>query len=109
MNRRQKLKKLKRDNKLMHDIINNSSEMKELYRAYNEPIKNVVHTTMRFQEYKAKRMIPVYMADVEGIVEHTKQAVAKDLFESIKENITYEVESEHRITAITASIFVNRN
>ena len=48
------------------------------------------------------------MADVEGIVEHTKQAVAKDLFEGIKENITYEVESEHGITAITASIFVGR-
>ena len=56
MNRRQKLKKLKRDNKLMHDIINNSSEMKELYRAYNEPIKNVVHIS-RYQHFRVKQSI----------------------------------------------------
>jgi hypothetical protein len=53
-------------------------------------------------------MIPVYMADVEGIVEHTKQAVAKDLFEGIKENITYEVDAECMTPTITASIFVGR-
>lgn len=91
----------------MRRIIANSSKMQELYDLYNQP-KFVTHTTMQFQEYKASRMIPVYMADVEGIIEHTKQAVAKDLFEGIKENITYEVAAEHRPTSITASIFVGR-
>lgn len=99
--------KLQSDNNLMREIIADSPTMQELYDLYNKPL-NVTHTTLPFQEFKAKRMIPVYMADVEGIVEHTKQAVAKDLFEGIKENITYEVESEHGITAITASIFVGR-
>ena len=99
--------KLQSDNNLMREIIADNPTMQELYDLYNKPL-NVTHTTLPFQEFKAKRMISVYMADVEGIVEHTKQEVAKDLFEGIKENITYKVESEHGITAITASIFVGR-
>lgn len=100
--------KLQSNNSLMREIIANNPTMQELYDLYNKPL-NVTHTTLQFQKFKAKRMIPVYMTGVEGIVEHTKQAVAKDLFEGIKENIAYEVESEHGITAITASIFVGRN
>lgn len=114
MNARQTKKVLKKqidrlqsDNDLMRRIIANSPKMQELYDLYNKP-KFVTHTTMQFQEFKAKRMIPVYMADVEGIIEHTKQAIAKDLFEGIKDNITYEVAAEHRPTSITASIFIGR-
>jgi len=99
--------KLQSDNDLMRRIIANSPKMQELYDLYNKPTF-VTHTTMQFQEFKAKRMIPVYMADVEGIIEHTKQAVAKDLLEGIKDNITYEVAAEHRPTSITASIFIGR-
>ena len=100
--------KLQSDNDLMRRIIANSPKMQELYDLYNKPTF-VTHTTMQFQEFKAKRMIPVYMADVEGIIEHTKQAVAKDLFEGIKDNITYEVAAEHRPTSITASIFIGKS
>lgn len=114
MNARQMKKRLKKqidklqsNNDLMRRIIADSPKMQELYDVYTKPL-NVTCATMPFREFIAKRMIPVYMSDVEGIVEHTKQAVAKDLFEGIKENITYEVEAEHRITAITASIFVGR-
>jgi len=103
-----KIGKLQSDNNLMRDIIADNPAMQELYDLYNKPL-NVTHTTLSFQKFKAKRMIPVYMADVEGIVEDTKQALAKDLFKVIKENITYEVESELRITAITATIYVGRN
>lgn len=114
MNARQKAKKYKKkiktlesDNKLMRDIIADSPAMQELYDLYNKPTL-VTHTTMHFQEFRVKRMIPIYMADVEGIVEHTKQAVAKDLLEEIKENITYEVDTECMAPTITASIFVGR-
>ena len=112
MNARQKAKKLKKkintlesDNKLMRKIIADSPAMQELYDAYNKP-KFVTHTTMQFQEYRAKKMIPVYMADIEGVIENTKQALAKDLFESIKESITYEVDDKDRTSIVTASIFV---
>lgn len=113
MNARQKAKKLKKeihtlksDNNLMRDIIADSPTMQELYDAYNKP-KFVTHTTMQFQEYRAKRMVPVYMADIVTIG-RIKQALAKDLLEDIKENITYEVDYEDRPPAITASIFIGR-
>jgi hypothetical protein len=41
-----------------------------------------------------------------NILKRTKQAVAEDLFEEIKENITYEVDTECRTPTITASIFI---
>lgn len=99
--------KLQSDNNLMREIIADSPTMQELYDLYNKP-HIVQHTTIPFQEFRAKRMIPVYMADVDGIIEHTKQAVAKDLFEYIKDNITYEVDAECMTPTITASIFVGR-
>ena len=114
MNARQKAKKYKKkistlesDNDLMRRIIADVPAMQELYDLYNKP-KFVTHTTMQFQEYRARRIVPVYMADIEGIIERTKQAVAKDLFEEIKENITYEVDAEGMAPIITASIFVGR-
>ena len=114
MNARQKAKKYKKkistlesDNDLMRRIIADVPAMQELYDLYNKP-KFVTHTTMQFQEQRARRIVPVYMADIEGIIERTKQAVAKDLFEEIKENITYEVDAEGMAPIITASIFVGR-
>lgn len=112
MNARQKAKKLKKrintlksDNDLMRRIIADSPTMQELYDAYNKP-KFVIHSTMEFHEFRAKRTIPVYMADVNGVKERTKQALAEDLFEVIKDNITYEVDDKDRTPTITASIFV---
>lgn len=110
MNARQKAKKLKKeikslksDNDLMRNIIADCPDMQELYDAYNKP-KFVTHTTMHFQEYRAKRIIPVYMDS--GVIEPAKRAVAMDLLEAIKENITYEVGIEGMSATITASIFV---
>lgn len=102
-----KIGKLESDNDLMRRIIADSPTMQELYDLYNKP-SSVTHSTLSFQEFKAKRMIPVYMADVKGIIEHTKQAVAKDLFEDIKDSITYEVDTECMTPTITASIFIGR-
>lgn len=114
MNARQKVKKLKKeinviesDNDLMRRIIADTPVMQELYDAYNKP-KFVTHTTMQFQEFRAKRMIPVYMADIDGVIERTKQALARDFFEDIKENIAYEMDDEDMPPIITASIFIGK-
>ena len=114
MNARQKVKKYKKkisalesDNDLMREIITDNPAMQELYDLYNKP-KFVTHTTMRFQEYRSKRMVPVYMTDIEGAIERGKQALARDLFEGIKENITYEVDDEDMPPIITASIFIGK-
>ena len=115
MNARQKAKKLKKkiktlesDNKLMREIIADNPAMQELYDAYNKP-KFVTQTTMQFQEFRVKRIIPVYMRDLEGFFTRVKKAVAKDLFEEIKENITYEYDTECIQPTITASIFVGKD
>lgn len=105
---KKRINRLESDNALMRRIIADSPTMQELYNLYNKPL-NVQYTTIPFQEFKAKRMIPAYMADVDGIIEHAKQAAAKDLFEGIKDNITYEVDVESMTPTITASIFVGRN
>ena len=114
MNARQKAKKLKKeigtlksDNDLMREIIADSPAMQELYDLYNKP-KFVTHTTMQFQEFRVKRMVPVYMRDLDGFIESAKQAVVKDLLEGIKENITYEVNDKDMPPTITASIFIGR-
>ncbi len=112
MNARQKAKKLKKkidslksDNSLMRRIIEDSPTMQELYDLYNKP-KFVTYTTMQFQEYRAKRIVPV--RDLDRFIERAKQAVAKDLLEEIKENITYEVDDEDIAPIITASIFIGK-
>ena len=104
---KKRINRLESDNDLMRMIIANSPTMQELYDLYNKPL-NVKYTTMSWQEFKVKRIIPVYMVDVDGIIEHTKQAVAKDLFEDIKDSITYEVDAECMTPTITASIFIGR-
>lgn len=114
MNARQKAKKLKKeintleyDNDLMRRIIADSPALQQVYDLYNKP-KFVTHTTMQFQEYRVKRMVPVYMRDLDGFIERAKQAVAKDLLEEIKDNITYEIDTEYMAPTITASIFVGK-
>ena len=114
MNIRQKIKEYKKkistlesDNKLMREIIANSPAMQEIYDAYNKPVF-VAQTTMQFQEFRVKRMVPVYMRDLDGFIERSKQAVAKELLEEIKDNITYEIDTECMASTITASIFVGR-
>lgn len=104
---KKQINRLESDNNLMRRIIANSPDMQRIYDLYNKPY-TVIHTTMSFQKFMAKRMIPVYMRDVDGIIEYTKQAVAKDLFEGIKDNITYEIDTECMTPAITATIYVGR-
>ena len=115
MNARQKAKKYKKkinalesDNNLMRRIIADSPAMQELYDAYNKPL-NITHTTMQFQKYQSKRVL-YYPNDPNNttIIAILKQELAKNLFEDIKENITYEVDAEGLTPTITASIFIGR-
>lgn len=107
---KKQIDKLQSDNDLMRRIISDSPGMQELYDAYTKPL-NVTHTTLPFQEFRAKRIIPAYISN-EGLIEMTKKSVAEDLFKGIKENITYEIdhyhEHEHMLTSITGSIFISR-
>ena len=114
MNARQMKKRLKKqietlqsDNILMHKIIADSPKMQELYDVYTGPLNHTI-TTMPFQEFRVKRTIPnMYMVYDEAI-ERTKQLAAMDLFEGVKENITYKIHTELESTSIMASIFIGR-
>lgn len=117
---KKQINKLKADNELMRRIIDDSPSMREIYDLWNKPL-NARQTTMEFKEYKAQRPISTYVAgdkecvgyveirtkeDVEKCVEYTKKIVAEDLFEAVKENITYEVNTNCIRPTVTASIFI---
>ena len=85
---KKRINRLEHDNDLMRRIIADSPTMQELYDLYNKP-HFVTHTTMQFQEHKAKRTIPPYMDGVGRVIEYTKQELAKDLLEEIKNSINY--------------------
>jgi hypothetical protein len=91
----------------MRDIIADSPTMQELYDLYNRPTF-VINSPIQFHELRAKRMIPDNMTDVDVLIEYTKQSLANFLFKDIKEDITYEVDTECERPTITASIFVGR-
>lgn len=112
MNARQKAKLYKKrintlesDNDLMREIIGNSPAMQELYDAYNKPVF-AIQTTMRFQEYRSRVFLSSDILDNIKLIETLKQEVAENLFEEIKENITYEVDDKNLAPTITASIFI---
>lgn len=119
MNARQKAKNLKKkikslefDNDLMRRIIADSPATQELYDLYNKPL-NITNTTMQFQEYKAMRIISDdNVTDIDGTIEYTKKLVSKDLLDGIKDNITYNIDTnkldEQNVISIIASIFVGR-
>lgn len=114
MNKRQTKKHLKKqiaklqsDNNLMRRIIADSPKMQELYDAYTKPL-NVTHTTLPFQEYHSKRFLPPDRPYDAGFIALFKHELAKDLFESIKDNITYEIDTGCITPTIIASIFVGR-
>lgn len=115
MNARQKNKKLKmqisrlkNDNDLMRRIIADSPTMQELYNLWTIPLK-VYRTTTQVQEVKAQRVIPVYMVGDDGYIEYLKRAVANDLFDIVKDCITYEVDTKdfYRPT-VTGSVFIGK-
>lgn len=114
MNARQTKKRLKKqinklqsDNDLMRGIIADSPTMQELYDLYNKP-KFITHTTMTFQEYRSRRYLSPDRPYDAGFIALFKQELARELFEGIKEHITYEVDAECMTPTITASIFVGR-
>jgi len=104
---KKQINKLQSDNDLMRRIITDSPSMLELYNLYTKPL-NVTRTTMPFHEYRAKRFLPPDRPNDAGFIALFKREIEKDLFECIKENIVYEVDTECITPTITASIFIGR-
>lgn len=104
---KRQIDKLQSDNDLMRRIIENSPQMADLYDLYTKPV-GVIHTTMPFQEYKSKRILPPDKPYDAGFIALFKQGLARELFEGVKENIVYEIDAECMTPTITASIVVGK-
>lgn len=104
---KRQIERLKSDNRLMREIIDNSPRMAELYHLYNQPC-NVTYSTMSFQEYRVRRVIPCYMADIEEYREHIRHALVGDLAEVITKDISFEPVEICGERAIEASIYIGR-
>lgn len=95
MNQRQKLKKLKRDNRLMRDIINNTPEMARLYDAYNRSPKNVTHTYMDILHFKSRRNVPFYYLNDEMVIDRLKKEIYNDLLKLVMDHTEIKMEDEY--------------
>jgi hypothetical protein len=104
---KKQIKSLKSDNDLMKRIITDHAGMAELYNLYNRPC-NVTYSTMSLQEYRVRRTIPRYMADLEDYTEHVRHALVRDLTEAITKDIQFEPVEICGERAIEASIYVGR-
>lgn len=106
MNRRQKLKKLKRDNEFMRKIINETAEMKRLYEAYSNPVKNIVMSTVNVKEYRSRKVLEPGIAPREIAAKLCIESLQKEILGMVKENIKYTTEDRGDYSIITASIFI---
>lgn len=102
-----RIERLKSDNDLMRKIIDNSPRMAELYNLYNRPC-NVTYSTMSFQEYRFRRVIPSYLADLEDYTEWCRNALAIDLAKAITKDIRFEPVEICGEKALEASIYIGR-
>lgn len=99
--------KLQSDNDLMRRIIADSPKMQEVYDLFVKPL-NCTVATMQFQEYRSKRFLPPDRPNDAGFIALFKRGVTEDLVDAIKDNITYDIDTECMTPTITASIFVGR-
>ena len=108
---KKQIKELQSDNDLMKRLIANSPTLQEIYGYYRKPL-NVIHSTMNFEQYRSRTMIPNYIANNDIAVKNTKEMLAMELFEAVKKSIIYKVDTKGGIstgiTEITASIFIGR-
>lgn len=107
MNRRQKIKKLKKDNELMRKIINNTPEMARLYDAYNAPA-NITYTTIPIEQYKCRRSFLRRDLPPTDWTDLYKEELATELLTSIKDNIEFCTRVDLQYMTLEASIFVGK-
>ena len=112
MNRRQKMKRLKKelvrvkgDNRIMRDIIKDSPRMAELYYLYNRPV-NVTTTAMRFEQCKGKRFLPPDNPHNAMFAEFYKHELEREMFETIKNYIEFEIHDKDMYPSIEGSIYI---
>ena len=112
MNARQQKKKLKiqidrlkSDNALMRDIIENSPEMAEQYDKWTRPL-NIIQAQVHLDEYRCKRIMPLDYD--EAVVEVLKHTIELEMLDLIKNNIAYEFGTEYSHPTLIGKILIGR-
>ena len=102
---KRQIERLKSDNELMRKIIDNSPRMAELYNLYNRPV-NVTTTTMRFEQFKGKRFLPPDNPHNAMFTELYKHELEREMFETIKNYIEFEIHNKDMYPSIEGSIYI---
>lgn len=106
-----KIQKLESDNKLMKRIIEDHSEMLELYDLYNSP-KFATQITMHFRKYYAQQEIPWYSPDIhdEHFIEKIKSQLAQKMLPAVKENaiFDFDIDKEHMWGRVRATLYLGK-
>lgn len=90
MNRRQKLKKIKRENEYLLKIINNSDGMRDLLNAFKQPLP-VIHDHEKLKQYRIVKCFAVPNEwDEDKILDILVDGIEKELHSVIKENMQFE-------------------
>ena len=106
MNRRQKLKRLKSDNKLMRNIIRNSPQMEDLYKSFNSPLRNITHTTMTFEKLKSAKYLP-FENEIDGrVMEGYQNWLADEVCELVKNYVKYDINRDSYPPKLEATLYV---
>ena len=106
MKLRQKVKKLKQQNVLLHRIINSDPKLKCLYNQCQEPM----HVTTHYKpimKYKSIMHLPPEYVNDDDFIKYCKDKLAMEIMEGVKPFIKYEIYM-HRLT-MEATIYVAEN
>lgn len=93
MNRRQKIKKLKKENDFMRMIIKDNPEMEQTYNLWKQPLR-AIQSHVKIRPYKCKRIMTYDLmrcCDGERVL---REEITRCLLEAIKPEITYRLDEQ---------------
>lgn len=107
MNRRQKMKRLKSQNKLMRDIIRNSADMERTYHLWTEGL-GIKQTKIPIEEFKCVRIISPLFVHNDKYIEAESRLVVIDLLDELKDYVSIEIRDLGWEKVIHGSILVGK-
>ena len=107
MNRRQKMKRLKSQNRFMRNIIHNSADMERCYRLWTEGL-NIKQTRIPIEEYKCERIIPPSFAHNDKYIEVESRLLVNDLLDELRDYVSIEIQDLGWEKVVHGSILVAR-
>lgn len=89
----------------MLELINASPEQLEIWKKWHEPIKNIIHSRMIFNQYKSQKILRPEECTGAGI-EFYKRQMVHELADLVKDNMSFKIiENEHQ-PRLEASIYI---